>query len=75
MRGLIVSLGDVIDPDHQIELYHDQIAFQSTFLIRICSWIVATISIKSWPDYIKFDQNRSTLYQNCSNQMNKVKIN
>ena len=27
MGGLKVSLGDVIVPDRQIDLYHDQIAF------------------------------------------------
>ena len=26
-RGLTLSLGDVIDPDRQIDLYRDQIAF------------------------------------------------
>ena len=30
------SLGDAINPDRQINLYRDQIAFKSTFSIRIC---------------------------------------
>ena len=30
-----LSLGDVFNPDRQIDLYCDQIAFKSTFLIQI----------------------------------------
>ena len=38
----IVSLGDVIDPDRPIDLFHDQIDFLSTFSIRIWSWNVTS---------------------------------
>ena len=52
-----LSLGNVIDPDHQIDLYHDQIAIKSTFLIRI--WSRIETCMRNWLKHVRIKLKQS----------------